>query len=168
MRDQYPRIGAEISIIEASLEQYASLYALQPPVGLQGKIWDTLENLEKERRIDLSDLPVINRFTDHKTWLGAVKSLLPVPIKNERVIHVLRESDKILQMLVVSATDFEDEVHVKEHESFIILEGECECTVGDEVFRLQAGGYTEIPLHTSHDVRIISPYVIAILQRVAV
>ena len=168
LRKQYPEIGTEITNIETSLERYASTCTLQPPTDLQGKIWDTLENLEKERHIDLSDLPLISRFSNHHAWLGVVRPLIPSPVNEERTVHVLRESDNVIQMLVISKTDFEDEVHVDEHESFIILEGECECAIGDDVFNLQAGGYTEIPLHTSHDVRIISPYVVAILQRVAV
>jgi mannose-6-phosphate isomerase-like protein (cupin superfamily) len=168
LRNRYPEIGAGIRDIEASLEQYAGSSALEPPPELEGRIWDTLQNLNKERLMDLSDLPVINRFTDHNAWLGIVRPLItPEPAK-DRVVHVLRESDKIIQMLVISKTHFEDEVHVQEHESFIILEGECECTVGDKVFRLRPGGYTEIPLHTSHDVRVLTPYVTAIVQRIAV
>ena len=168
VRSQYPKISAEIRNIEASLEQYATPFAQEPPAELQEGIWGTLQNLNKERHIDLTDLPVINRFTDHKAWLGVVRPLMPPQLQEDRIVHVLRESDKVIQMLIISKTHFEDEVHVEEHESFIILEGECECTVGDNVFRLRPGGYTEIPLHTSHDVRVLSPYVTAIVQRIAV
>jgi len=168
LRSKYPSIGTEIRNIEASLEQYATAFTLAPPRELEEEIWGTLENLNKERHIDLTDLPVINKFTDHKAWLGVVRPLIPPQLKQDRIVHVLRESDKIIQMLIISKTHFEDEVHLEELESFIILEGECECTVGDNVFRLQPGGYTEIPLHTSHDVRVLSPYVTAIVQRIAV
>jgi mannose-6-phosphate isomerase-like protein (cupin superfamily) len=97
-----------------------------------------------------------------------VRPLIPPKIQEDRVVKVLRESDKIIQMLIVSKTDFDNEVHVGEHESFIILEGECECTIGDKVFRLKPGGFTEIPLYTDHDVRVLTPYVTAIVQRIAV
>jgi mannose-6-phosphate isomerase-like protein (cupin superfamily) len=168
MRSKYPEVGAEIRNIESVLEGYATTFAQEPPAELKETIWGTLENLNKEQHIDLSDLPVINKFTDHKAWLGVVKPLLPPQMKEDRIVKVLRESDKVIQMLIISKTHFDDEIHVHEHESFIILEGECECTVGDNVFRLQPGGFTEIPLYTSHDVRVLTPYVTAIVQRIAV
>jgi mannose-6-phosphate isomerase-like protein (cupin superfamily) len=168
LSSQYPAIRAEIQDIEGSLEGYARAYAQKPPAELEETIWLTLENLNKERQMDAADLPVINQYTDHKAWLGIVKPLIPPQLKEDRIVRVLRESDKIIQMLVVSRTHFDDEVHVEERESFIILEGECECTVGDKVFRLSPGGYTEIPLHTNHDVRVLTPYVAAIVQRIAV
>src|ERR1043165_3685511 len=77
VRSKYPEIGAEICNIEASLEQYAKAYVQAPPAELKEEIWDTLQNLNKERHIDLTDLPVINKFTDHKAWLGIVKPLIP-------------------------------------------------------------------------------------------
>jgi mannose-6-phosphate isomerase-like protein (cupin superfamily) len=168
LRSRYPEVETEIRTIEASLEERAGALALEPPPALREQIWNTLENLNKEKNISLQDLPLINRFTNHKAWLGIVKPLIPPQMQEDRVIKVLRESDKVIQMLVVSKSHFEDEVHINEHESFIILEGECECTVGDKVFRLKPGGFTEIPLHTSHDVRVLTPHVTAILQRIAV
>lgn len=168
LRIQHPEIETEIQSIEASLNAYVKTSAEKPAVNLQEEIWNTLQNLNKERNIDLTDLPIINKYTDHETWLGIVKPFIPARLEEDRIVHVLRQSDEIVQMLVISKTAFENEVHVEEHESFIILEGECECTVGDKVFRLQPGGFTEIPLHTNHDVRILSPHVTAILQRIAV
>jgi mannose-6-phosphate isomerase-like protein (cupin superfamily) len=168
MRSEYPEIEAEVTEIESSLYGYVSAVAQKPSAELRHEIWSTLENLNKEREIDLSDLPVINKYTDHNAWLGIVKPFIPAHLEEDRIVRVLRETDDIVQMLLVSKTDFVNEVHVEEYESFIILEGECECTVGEKVFRLQAGGFTEIPLHTSHDVRILTPHVTAILQRIAV
>jgi hypothetical protein len=168
LRSKCPEIEAEIGNIEASLEDRAAALAQEPPPALKERIWATLDNLNKERDISLEDLPLINRFTDHKAWLGIVKPLIPRQLQEDRVVKVLRESDKVIQMLVVSKTHFEDEMHVNERESCSILEGECECTVGDIVFRLKPGGFTEIPLYTSHDVRVLTPHVTAILQRVAV
>jgi mannose-6-phosphate isomerase-like protein (cupin superfamily) len=166
--DRFPEIMQEITVVQETLESYAATVAMDPPAHIKGRIWDTLADLEKEQTMDINDLPAISRFSDHKKWLSVVRPFIPSDPTEDRIIKVLRESDKIIQMLVISKTDFDDEVHVHEHESFIILEGECECKVGDEVFRLTAGGYTEIPLHTPHDVRIISPYVVAVLQRVGV
>lgn len=168
LRNEYPEIESEIRGIEAALKGYVEAISERPPLQMQDEIWGTLQNLNKERNIDLKDLPVINKYSDHSTWLGIVKAFIPDQLEEDRMVHVLRNTDDIVQMLIISKTHFDNEVHVEEHESFMILEGECECTVGDHVFRLQPGGFTEIPLHTNHDVRILTPHVTAILQRIAV
>ena len=69
---------------------------------------------------------------------------------------------------MISRTDVDDEVHEHEQESFLVLEGECECHIGDTVYRLGPGGFIEIPLHLNHNVRVLSPYVVAVLQHIAV
>ena len=69
---------------------------------------------------------------------------------------------------MIGKTGVDDEVHVNEKESFLVLEGECECYVGDNVYRLGPGGFIEIPLHEHHNVKVISEYVVAVMQRIAV
>lgn len=165
--DRYPELAAERRSIEQALLRRAEELAVPPPAPLQDQIWHLLNNLNKEKQFNLSDLPLINRFSDYKNWLRIVQPLLPPKQEEDRILTVLQQTDKLVQMLVLSKTDFRNEVHVHEYESFIILEGECECTIGDHVFRLGPGGFTEIPLYTDHDVRIITP-VTAILQRIAV
>jgi quercetin dioxygenase-like cupin family protein len=165
---QHPKLVRELEIVEAQLFRYMAAHAVPPPVCLQEQIWAKLENLNKEKAMDPQDLPLINEYTNTKQWLGLVKPFIPKQLLEDRVMHVLQHTPKVLQMMVISRTGFEDETHDDLHESFIILEGECECTVGDEVFRVSAGGYASIPLYVPHSVRIISPYVLAVMQRVAV
>lgn len=165
---QYPELSAELALIEAQFNLFAEAHAAPAPIALQEEIWSTLENLKKEKTMDLQDLPLINKFTDARQWMGLVKPFIPTTMPDERLMHLLQHTPKVLQMMVISRTDFDDETHDELHESFIILEGECECTVGDTVFRVSAGGYASIPLHVPHSVKIISPYVLAIMQRVAV
>lgn len=166
--DQYPVLANALAAIEADFEQRSRANAITPPIHLQEQIWAKLENLNKEKAIDINDLPLINEYTDHKNWLSLIKPLVPSEITEDQTFLVLRDTPKIVQMFVISKTDIDDEVHDDLHESFIILEGECECTVGEDVFRLSAGGYASIPLHLPHSVKVLSPYVMAIMQRVAV
>jgi hypothetical protein len=164
----HPIISFEVTEIQQAFESVAQRAGEAPLSGLKEEIWGTLRNLNKELVMDPADLPRINRFSDHKRWLGMVMPFIPAQVEEERTVQVLRMDERIAQMLVISKTDFDDEVHTAEYESFIILEGECECRVGEDVFRLKAGGFAEIPLHTDHSVRIISAHVVAILQRIAV
>lgn len=168
LSDMHPEVKMELQRIQARLEQYAEKHRVEPPEEMKDSIWATLRNINKEKEMDPDDLPFINRFTDHTHWVDFVQSKIPGEITEDRVVTVLQQNALVTQMLVISKTDFDNEEHEHELESFVILEGECECTVGDNVFRLGPGGFTEIPLYTPHAVRIVSPYVVAILQRVAV
>lgn len=163
-----PMLAEELRSIQEGLNKYVAAYSLTPPYVLKDKIWGTLENLLLEAHMDLSNLPVINEFSDPKVWMDAVRPLLPKTLTDGRFMHVLTHTDNIQQVLVMTATDVEDEVHSDVYESFIILEGECECHIGnDTVIRVKAGGYVRIPMHEHHDLKIISPYVIGIMQRIA-
>jgi mannose-6-phosphate isomerase-like protein (cupin superfamily) len=164
----YPEIKKELERIEDSLENFARENSVQPPAELKDTIWATLQNLNKEKEMDPNDLPFINRFTDHTKWLRFVQSKLPESVTEDRIVTILTHNSLVTQALVISRTDFEPEEHENEMESFVILQGECECTVGDNVFRLGPGGFTEIPLHTPHSVKMLTPHVVAILQRVAI
>lgn len=164
----YPEIKAELRNVELAMEEFAIAHAELPAEEMQEQIWDILENLNKEQVMDINDLPLVNRFSDHRQWLGLVKPFMPAEVVEDRTMQVLKHTDKITQLFVVSKTDLEEEVHDDISESFLILEGECECTVGENVFSLGPGGFTEIPLNVPHSVRALTPYVSVIVQHVAV
>jgi mannose-6-phosphate isomerase-like protein (cupin superfamily) len=61
-----------------------------------------------------------------------------------------------------------DEIHDNEYEKFLIVEGECDITVGTNVHHLTPGNYFSIPLHATHSVKVTSKTPCkVILQRVA-
>jgi len=164
---KYPQINSELLSIQETLAAYGTLAAQAPEEILQQNIWNTLENINKERHSDLSDLPIINKYSDYKHWKRIVMPLIPQEITGEK-IDVLRANEKITQVLFVSGTAIPDETHEHERESFIVLEGECECCIDGKAIRLGPGGFIEIPMYTHHDVKAVSEYVIAIMQRIAV
>jgi len=165
----YPELREELVAIEIALEKYAKASRVMPPRLLQERVVGSVLNLEKERVMNVQDLPIINRFTDYKNWLRLVESFTELPLGEDgRHMKVLRYDDKVTQILVVSTTDIEEETHEDEYESFLILKGECKCTVGDKVRFMGVGDYMEIPLYELHDVELVSEEVVAILQRVKV
>jgi len=167
-RLNYHEVQEALTAIELSFEQLALTTAVHPPAGLKEQIWQTILATDHDQNIDLSNPPVINRFSDHTQWLKAVAPFIPAETSKERFSKVLYSSPDLLQILIVTQTDIEAELHDNLRESFIILEGECECYIGNKVIRLQAGGFTDIPLHITHDVKLVSRSVTAILQRIAV
>ncbi len=165
---QYPEIKEELLSLQQSLNGHAEKTAVWPKAELQESIWSTLENINIEKNGDLNNLPLINKYSDHNNWKRIVMPLVPETVIQDREIKMLRETSSITQMLVISKTNVDEEIHENEKESFLVLEGECECCIGAEVTRLGPGGFIEIPLHTRHNVKVLSPYVVAVLQHVAI
>ncbi len=166
MAKAYPEVQRELRSIQLTFSMLGANSQVSPPARLKNKILSTLFNLEKEKHLDLDDLPLISRHSDYEPWLKAVAPLLPVPLENGRFVRILQKTPELTQVLLASSTDFEAEIHDDLHESFLILEGRCKCLVGDHSFFLEAGGFTEIPLHVAHSVEIVSARVVAVLQRV--
>ena len=165
----YPELKRELEAIELALESYAASRWVKPPNYLEERIVGSILNLEKEKSLYIADLPLINRFSDYRNWLPVVKNFAELSAGEDgKHFEVLRQDEKVIQMLVFSTTDIEEETHTDEQESFLILEGECKCTIGDKVRLMGAGDYMEIPLHELHDVTLVSKQVVAILQRIKV
>ena len=165
----YPELRREFEEVQESLYRYATLNAMAPPKYSKEKIWNTLQNLNLEENMELSNLPIINQYSDYKKWLEVVKPLLPKEVPKGHFMKNLTQTETVMQLLVMTSTDVEDEVHEDVYESFIILEGECECRIGDHtIVRLKAGGFMNIPLNEHHDLKIISDHVVGIMQRISV
>ncbi|MBB5624261.1 mannose-6-phosphate isomerase-like protein (cupin superfamily) [Pedobacter cryoconitis] len=162
LRLGHPEIGQELNRIELSIEELAKTHAITPSLQLKGRIMAALGIAEEV--LDLNHLPPTSKYSNYESWLKAVEHLIPAAPFDDFFAHVLQQNEQMAQTLVITKLNVPDEVHDVVAESFFILEGTCTCTVGHEVFTLNAGDYLAIPLHTNHDIRIDSPYVIAILQ----
>lgn len=165
----FPELQKELESIQHALETYAASCAIVPRPYVKDKIKDLISNLEKEGKMDPHNLPYINNYSDHTQWLNLIKDRIPYkPEGDAPFIDILQQSDKIVQMVVVSSTDFEDEVHDDEYESFLILKGRCKCTIGESVRFMDEGEFMAIPLHEHHAVEVLTETVVAIVQRVSV
>jgi mannose-6-phosphate isomerase-like protein (cupin superfamily) len=164
----HPEIKNEMEAHQKLLGQYAGSFAKTVPPELRAKTLSLLDNLKKEELADLNNLPLLNKFSDHKNWLRVVKPLLPAVLKKPTFAKVLHEDDKVLQVLLWVKDYYPDEVHDDLNECFIVLEGECECHVEDEIIKLGAGGFFEVPLHKHHDVVVTKGPVLAVVQRLKV
>jgi mannose-6-phosphate isomerase-like protein (cupin superfamily) len=168
MAKQFPEISAAIKTTEEALEEFALKHSFLPKQELKEETWQLISNLEREKNFSTDDTPIINKFSDYKKWMEVMRPLLPAAMEEEVFAKVIREDGKVTQTLIKTKIDYPDEVHEEVYESFIVLEGECECYIGDRVVKLGPGGFIDIPLHEHHDVKLLSPYVIAVQQRIAV
>lgn len=155
----HPEIKEALSQIEETLEHLALSQAVVPRARLKNIILAAIED-----HIDLDNLPPTSKYSNYESWLKAVEHLIPAEPFDDFFAQVLQQNERIAQTLVVTKLNVPEEVHEVISESFFILQGTCTCTVGDESYTLNAGDHLNIPLHTNHDIRIDSLYVIAILQ----
>ncbi len=160
----YPAVRLEIQAFRRVLEQYALPHAVPVPDALKDKVIGLINNLAKERS-GSTELPLINKYSHRESWLRMVTPMLPEAPPNGFFTMVLRNDERVFQTIIWSSHDIPDEVHTDTHESFIVLEGECECCLGDEIIRLGPGGFLEIPLHTHHSVKTFGKPVLAVVQR---
>jgi len=169
MLSRFPVLEKEISEIESTLQMYAHSIAIEPPKSLKAKIERSIADTVQEKNMDLDNLSMISAHSDYQNWMNLVSKYFPMAFEAENFSEVLRNENGITQVLVVSSVDIDDETHDDVHESFLILQGQCRCTVGEESFYLNPGGFTQIPLNENHKVEITSSTpVMAIAQYVSV
>ncbi|WP_316781134.1 cupin domain-containing protein [Pedobacter antarcticus] len=159
---KYPELTGEIASIEKALENYALQNAVEPSAALKAKIEQAL--FTTSINFSQGEVVPINELSDYHKWLDFVSAYFPEALNAENFAELVTDDQRIKQVLVVSSFDIDEESHADEYESFLILKGRCRCTVDNEVFYLEPGGYTQIPLNTNHRVEIIEGPVMAIVQ----
>ena len=164
----HPEIRSEIAAFQKALEQYAVAVAEYPSPRLKNNLFDILGNLAKEYSLSAENLPLLSKYSDHKNWLKLVKPMLPASLEEEMLIKILRNDEEALQSIVWLKNEYPDEVHEHLKECFIVLEGECECHIGNRVIQLGPGGFLDIPLYEHHDVKVINGPVLAVVQRLKI
>jgi mannose-6-phosphate isomerase-like protein (cupin superfamily) len=158
----YPEVKHELEKIELAMERLAAEEEVKPDPALRNKILSAL--IYSDHPLDINNLPMVNKYSNAEDWFDLLKHLIPAEPPKGIFMETIRQDNKIAQMFVVACADVPPETHTDTMESFFILEGECRCTVGEDVVTLGPGGFIEIPLHTLHDVKMLTPRVIAILQ----
>lgn len=69
---------------------------------------------------------------------------------------IIGYSAEAITAIVWMTNEMPYEVHDKEYEKFLILEGSCDIITKDNVHSLVPGDYFAIPLHTGHVIKITS------------
>lgn len=163
---EHPTIRAEIDRLTQALAAYAVEAPATPSPGLKSRVMMTLSKLGEAPAFDLNNLPLINAYSDADQWQRTVDSIHP-PVNYRNVFgHALRQDDKVEQFLVWVRHSINPEDHHNERESFLILEGRCECSIGGELVQLSSGDYLNVPVDQEHTVRVISDTPVkAIIQR---
>ena len=158
----YPEIKKELTAVELAFENLAALTAAEPADHVKHNVLAALGFAGNE--LNINELPVIRTGTDPEPWLKAFAHLIPEEPTEDFVLNVIRHDEIVQQMLITGNTDVPEEEHGEFLEGLFVLKGRCECTIGDELFALGAGDFIEIPLHVKHDIKLVTPFVTAVLQ----
>ncbi|MDF2432184.1 MAG: hypothetical protein JWP44_1815 [Mucilaginibacter sp.] len=158
----YPEVKEALASVELALERFADLTAIEPDPLVKQNVLAAIGFDQAD--LNLDSLPFITHSGGPQPWLKALAYLIPDEPTEDFVCHVIREDDKVRQMLVITKTDVPDEEHSNFLESFFILDGRCECTVGENFYALGTGDFIEMPLHVKHNIKLTTPVVTAILQ----
>ena len=163
---QDPLLLQRIVEIENSLVHFSAVHT-EP--SLKEKIIGSLDQRKLNSGMDLSNLPLIDRNSDAGDWNEFLKGIEPDKDFGALKVRFLKEdTDFELCLAWLSDELSETEHHADEFaESFLILEGSCECNIGGQVFHLKAGDYLDIPYDTPHTIRSTSTlgHVKALIQR---
>jgi mannose-6-phosphate isomerase-like protein (cupin superfamily) len=166
---RFPEVREEIDRLTEALANYGVAEPLMPSQGLKSRVMMTLSQLGEAPVFDMNALPLINTFSDADQWQRTVASIQPPDSYRNIFGHVLRNDEEAEQFLVWVKQLINPEDHHDEQESFLILEGRCECSIGGELVQLSAGDYLAVPLDLEHTVRVISDTPVkAIIQRLKV
>jgi quercetin dioxygenase-like cupin family protein len=160
----YPEIKKELTAVELAFEKLAVSSAAEPGDKVKQRILDSIGFIEDDLELNITGLPVIDHPASPQPWLNAFAHLIPEEPAEAFSLHVIRQDAIVQQMLVTSSDDVPEEEHGEFFESLFVLKGRCECTIGENLYALGAGDFIEIPLHVKHDIKLITPFVTAVLQ----
>ena len=155
----------DIEQSEDALIAYARLHAVAPPLSMRDKILGKIQKISEQQTnrhsFTLENAPLLTPETNWLDWVEAVKGILPPDDFEEVHLHTFRNDDVAEMHLAWVKEEVPEEVHHDVLESFILLEGTCECHIVNEdgtqrTVRMREGDYISFKIGEVHDIQITS------------
>ncbi|MEJ7587338.1 MAG: cupin domain-containing protein [Ferruginibacter sp.] len=171
MAAEFSEIREEIVAISEAVEIYAKANVNTPGPVAKPLIMAMIDYGERIKHGEQPTFPpVLNEhslISDFSLWLDRPDLVLPGDFKDIH-LNIIGFADGITTAIVWIKDRAPAEVHETEYEKFLIVEGTCNISVGENVFPLIPGDYFSIPLHENHQVIVTSKIPCkVILQRMA-
>lgn len=165
-------IRQEIDAISETIEKYAMAHAKEPSPLIKPFLMATIDYAERTKSGEPVAVPPLltenSKPEEYATWLNRPDLDFSGEEEDKLFAKIMIHTPEILTAIVWIKQESPWEIHDKELESFLIVEGSCDLVVGDKTTHLVAGDYFSIPLHEYHMVRVTSDVACkAILQRIA-
>ena len=165
-------IREEIDAISGALEDYALAHAIKPSPMIKPLLMATIDYSERIKRGEPISFPPLldqnSKAEDYSTWINRPDLDFSGSDEDHFFAKIIGSTPKMITVIIWINQETPWELHDREHERFLIIEGSCDILVGDKINHLVPGDYFDIPLHEHHMVKVTS-YIPckAILQRVA-
>jgi mannose-6-phosphate isomerase-like protein (cupin superfamily) len=164
-------IKNEIEAIENALQYTAETVAPEISPATKAMVMATIDYTERLKNGEEYIVPPLlnenSKIEDYQTWIDRENMQVSEDYDtiDAKIISASPEAATIIVWLKHGAPI---EVHDKEYEHFLIVEGSCTITIGNDVHNLMPGDYLSIPLYIGHSVEVTSELACKIiLQRVA-
>ena len=150
---------------EDALIAYVEAHSIAPPVFLRDKIMAKISQLNsqvaKRQKLQLDNLPMLDDNTNWLDWEEVVAGIEPPTDFEDIYLHSIEANDKRELFVAWVKEMVPEEVHHDLLESFLILEGSCECHITNEkgetrIVRLGHGDHITMQLGETHDIIITS------------
>ncbi len=155
----------DLESIEQALIQFAQLHAAAPPLSMRDKILNNIQRLNEQKAdrsiISLENVPLLTPDANWLDWAEAVKAINPPEDFEDIHLHTIRNDDVAEINIAWVKQEVPEEVHHDILESFILLEGTCECHITDldgslRIVKMREGDYISFKLGEVHDIHITS------------
>jgi mannose-6-phosphate isomerase-like protein (cupin superfamily) len=168
---RYPEIESEIDASIESLLSYSKLKVPRPRTDIKAMLMGTIDYTERLINGEAPSFPKAlnahSKIEDYAEWLNR-KDLDLSQSTEEIELKIIGSEPEKTTAIVTIKTETPYEIHDKEIEKFLIVEGSCNIVTDEKIYTLVAGDYYEVPLHLGHVVKVTSKIPCkVILQRVA-
>ena len=160
MAGLYQEVERELLEIEVALHRYAQ--SIARPTDPTGATF-IISILDYQKRLENGELFMIapelgehSTIADFKEWIDREDMVAPAVFEGIFAKIITAVPKQIVTAIVWIKDMAPEEVHHDEFERFLILEGTCDISVGEDVYSLKRGDYFQIPLHKDHVVTITS------------
>lgn len=155
----------ELTQMEDAFIAFARAHSQPPSDRLRSRVLDKIGKLNRQKKqlqhFDLQHLPLLDENTNWMDWEYAVRDI-EAPEDFENIYLYPLESNENRDLFLIWVKEFvEEEVHHELLESFLILEGSCECYITNQagqtrIVRMGQGDFITMQLEEKHDILITS------------
>lgn len=165
-------IRAAINDFSDNLEKQALANAIAPDPTVKPFLMAVINYTQRLENGEPPSFPPMldenSSLKDFEPWLSRPDMILPENFQEDVYAKIIGFTPEATTAIIWLKTMAPQEVHHDEYEKFLIVEGTCNITIGEDVHQLSAGDYLAIPLFKNHKVKVTSSTPCkAILQRIA-
>ena len=150
--DLYPEIDLAIHQFSLDLEKQAVLLASKPPAVVKTNVMASLDLMDRMMKGEKLGTPPLlsenSKIEDYAEWLDRPDMKITGDFDG-MFAKVIGHSPELMTA-IVWMQNMNTEIHSDEIESFLVVEGSCEVTIGNNVYHLFPGDMMSIPLGFVH------------------